>query len=388
MKFILLILIPFILYSNADRALYLKKYSKEKKTALVIGNSKYSGSLSKLSNPINDALDVKNSLEKIGFDVILLLNANQEKTDENIRMFTHKLKSSAVGLFYFAGHGVEVDKENYLIPVGSKIDDKYSIKYKTIAVNEVVDRMQNSGTRLNMVILDACRNDPFSRGGGGLSPMSQAKGTLIAYATDSGKTASENASEKNGLYTKHFLNTLNEYNLNQRDFFHKIRTKVYNESEGKQLPYLNDGTIGDFYFKVNNIKASANKGIIDTKPYVNYLSVDNKVWQDEEYTRVEAQEYKYMISSEGKAGDWNHAKQYCEDLQLGNYSDWYLPEEDELLKIYKKKDIFKNSVNAEFWSASPHKTLSSAAMIVHSGNGKSRLEEKIMTGYIRCVRDK
>jgi len=255
MKLIFLsLLIPFLLIASTnDRALYVKKYANESKTALVIGNSNYSGKLSKLQNPTNDAKDIKNALEDLNFEVVYTTDADQAKMDQKIREFTHKLESKkGIALFYFAGHGLEVDKKNYLVPLNANVSDKYKVKYQTIAVNEIVDRMQNSGTRLNMLILDACRNDPFHRGGGGLATPQTAKGTLIAYATDPGGVAQDNPNEKNGLYTKYLLKALKAGDLNHADFFRKVKNDVYQASNGEQFPYVNDGTIGEFYFKINS----------------------------------------------------------------------------------------------------------------------------------------
>ena len=249
---IILLFTSILLSSNTNRALYIKKYKNEAKVALVIGNNNYQGKLSKLKNPVNDARDVRVALEENGFEVIYLQNANLDKMDEKISKFTHRLKSSGIGLFYFAGHGLEVDKQNYLVPIGANISDKYKVKSRTIAVNEIVDRMRSSGTRLNMIVLDACRNDPFHRGGGGLASTSTAKGTMIAYATAPGSVAKDNPNENNGLYTKHFLNTLQRTNLNHVDFFREVKKGVYDESNGEQFPYVNDGTIGDFYFKIKS----------------------------------------------------------------------------------------------------------------------------------------
>jgi hypothetical protein len=251
MKKILILLFSIsILWSNSDRAMYLKKYKNEKKVALVVGNSEYKN-LAKLKNPINDANDVSNALKNLGFEVMTVTNATQSRLDRKLREFSVKLNTAGVGLFYFAGHGIEVEKKNYLVPLQANISDKLSVKYNALSVDEVVDRMKSSKTRLNLVVLDACRNDPFSRGGGGLAVMPNAKGTLIAYATAAGSVAKDNRSGRNGLYTKHFLKYIKKANLNQRDLFHKIRTDVYRESGQDQLPYLNDGTIGDFYFVVD-----------------------------------------------------------------------------------------------------------------------------------------
>jgi hypothetical protein len=351
-KLLLLLLSAIILFANNDRALYLKKYKNEKKVALVIGNSDYSGKLSKLKNPINDANDVKNQLEKLGFEVIIVTNADQRRIDRKLREFVTKLKTAGVGLFYFAGHGLSVDNQNYLIPLKADISDKYNIKYGSLAVNEVVDRMKDSKTRLNMLILDACRNDPFSRGGGGLSSMPNAKGTLIAYATSAGDVAKDNVNGRNGLYTKHFLKYLKSSNLNQREFFHKIRQGVYNESGQDQLPYLNDGTIGDFYFKVDtNINYTKKESISYTKPKSSTIEknhetkrvINNKLissrmwkdkatkllWQNEPFSDEDVKNYHDRKKST-RVLNWEDANNYCKNLNIDGITTFRLPTIKEL----------------------------------------------------------
>ena len=301
----ILFLITNVLSANTDRALYIKKYANETKIALVIGNSNYNNrSLSKLKNPVNDARAVRDKLRQKDFEVLYLEDGTQRQIDKIIRKFSNKLKHSKVGLFYFAGHGLEVDKKNYLIPIGANVSDEDDVKYEALAVNKIVDKMKRSGTRLNLVILDACRNNPFKRGSGGLAPMQNAKGTLIAYATDSGSTASDNSNEKNGLFTKHFLKALDEP-LNQREFFHKIRMGVYKASGDKQLPYLNDGTIGDFFFTVsdtiyekskvsfNNIAPTLFTLTINTTPYNAKVSITNI--KPKYYDGIKLKKGKYSI---------------------------------------------------------------------------------------------
>lgn len=162
--------------STNDRALYIKKYANETKTALVIGNSNYNNqNLSKLKNPVNDARAVRDKLKEKNFDVLYLEDGTQREIDKIVRKFKSKLKNSGVGLFYFAGHGLEVDKKNYLIPIGANVSDEMDVKYESLAVNEIVDRMKKSSTRLNIVVLDACRNNPFKRGAGGLGSYDKCK---------------------------------------------------------------------------------------------------------------------------------------------------------------------------------------------------------------------
>ena len=420
-KTIKLLIILSIFFTNLfaiedSRALYIKKYKNEKKLALVIGNSDYDNKkLSKLTNPINDSRAVRDKLKDRGFEVLYLENGTQREIDKIVKRFKTKLNHSSVGLFYFAGHGIEVKNKNYLIPIGADISDEVDVKYEALAVDEIVDRMKDSNTRLNIVVLDACRNNPFKRGSGGLAPMSNAKGTLIAYATDSGSTASDNSSETNGLFTKHFLKALDEP-LNQREFFHKIRMSVYKDSGEQQLPYLNDGTIGDFYFKVDKVKYQNSKDkelikrvaelerllnekekVVYSKPKKSYNSSD--VWIDTDTG------YMWQVPIDKKEYNWEEAKRYCRDLNLGGYSDWRLPSKDEFKSIltkdyfpnehsfskttYIKKPLL-NSMNMRwqsFWSNSDYIKRDKYAWSVSFRAGYYLFVHTDDDKYVRCMRN-
>lgn len=443
MKLILIFLLLYFSVNANTRALYLKKYANEKKLALVIGNSGYSSQLSKLQNPINDATDVKKALEQTGFEVIFLKDATQVEMDEKLREFSDKLKKSAIGLFYFAGHGLEVENKNYLVPIDSDVSDKFKVKYKTVAVDEIVTRMNNSGTRLNMLVLDACRNDPFSRGGGGLAPVVTAKGTLIAYATSPGSVAADNANERNGLYTKHFLKALKQKNVNQRDFFHNVRVGVYNDSEGAQTPYLNNGTIGDFYFYVEKdnsnssykndsnitsdeilwreIETSRNyvdfEFFIDTYPKSQYvaiakfkikkLNLDSQVKSNtkiQEIWKDEVTGLIWQIPIEQRKFTHRGASRYCSRLELGGYTNWRVPELKELQTIltpdaykninsrsgqsYIKRDLLEStSVKYQwFWSSDFDSQNKSKAWHIDFSENKILKQYTSSESYVRCVK--
>jgi len=140
----------------------------EQRVALVIGNNLYdSDRLSKLRNPINDAKAMRDKLKTLGFKVSYGENLSIRDMDKKLRSFSVKLKAGGVGLFFFAGHGVESRGSNYLMGKDSKLKDKEDIAYESLELNKVIAKMKNSGNRLNIVLLDACRNDPFSRSGGG-----------------------------------------------------------------------------------------------------------------------------------------------------------------------------------------------------------------------------
>ncbi len=255
-KSIIVLLVLFLnvtLYANNDRALYIKQYKHESKTALVIGNSNYSH-FSKLKNSKNDAYDMQRVLKKQGFDVLYLKNGTQKSMDKIIRKFTRKLKNGGVGIFYYAGHGVEVEGKNYLIPVDADIPEQEDVKYKSIPINMIVDKMERSNNRLNIVVLDACRNDPYSRSGsGGLAQINSARGMYIAFATAPGSVASDGSKkERNGLFTKHLIQNIKQPNIELDRVFKNVRIAVSNESNDKQRPWTSSSVNGDFYFKIDN----------------------------------------------------------------------------------------------------------------------------------------
>jgi hypothetical protein len=238
-----------------SRALKLKieKMKKEQRVALVIGNSKYySKKLNNLKNPVNDAKLMKKILEERKFKVYFLTNATKKEFKKVIKRFSNDLKKGGVGLFYFAGHGLQVDGLNYLIAKDSDISSKDDVEFESIPLNYITKKMQNARNRLNIVILDACRNDPFSRGmEGGLAPVSNAKGIFVAYATEAGKVASD-GDGKNGVFTKYLAKNILKP-LSIEEVFKKTREEVYNKTNGEQIPGVYNQIFGDFYFTLPKI---------------------------------------------------------------------------------------------------------------------------------------
>ncbi len=232
--------------------------TQESRVALVIGNADYK--ISALKNPLHDAQDISKALRESGFDVTLKQNINQEQMDDAIREFGEKIGSSGgVGLFYYAGHGVQVGDANYLIPVGAKIEAAKDLKYKAVNANTVLDEMQLAGNGLNIVILDACRNNPyasqFRSTTRGLVKMDGPRGSILAYSTSPGSVA-EDGEDRNGIYTKHLLAAMQNKNMPIEQVFKQVRIAVSKETSGKQLPWESSSLTGDFYFKTEG----------DTKP--------------------------------------------------------------------------------------------------------------------------
>lgn len=218
--------------------------------ALVIGNAAYKRD--PLTNPVNDARAMSTSLRQLGFKVISLENASQKQMFEAVRQFGDQLKGG-VGLFYYAGHGVQVKGRNFLVPVDAEIAAEDEVAYKTFDVNAVLEKMETAKNPLNIVILDACRNNPFvSRGmrsgaGGGLAQMDAPTGAIIAFATAPGAEASDGASG-NGLYTGELLRYMNTPGLKVEDVFKRTRVAVKNASKGRQIPWESTSLEGDFFF--------------------------------------------------------------------------------------------------------------------------------------------
>lgn len=224
----------------------------ERRLALVIGNSAY-GSGRVLKNPGNDARALAQRLSELKFEVLLRLDANQQEMDEAIRSFTEKLGPGAEGIFFFAGHGIQVDSTNYLLPIDfdRRGTDEQSVKYSSVPADDVLERMEKTNSRLSLLILDACRDNPFitrrSRSSaGGLAEMKAAQGTAIMFATDAGKTADDNPDDQNGIFTKHLLETLREPGLSIGDIHALVTERVMRATSNKQNPAFTTKIAGIF----------------------------------------------------------------------------------------------------------------------------------------------
>jgi len=224
--------------------------TNEKRLALVIGNSNYTGG-SVLKNPVNDANLMAKTLQNLGFEVIKRVDANKQSMEQAIRDFSKKLPTCNVALFYYAGHGVQVDGLNYLIPTDAKLNEKIDCKFEAVSVNYVVEEFEKYPNNVNVVILDACRNDPFrswARGGErGFKAISPTSGTIISFATSEGSTASD-GSGTNGLFTQELVKQMSVPQPIE-SVFKKTRVQVQKLSNGGQSPQEWSQLTGDFYFK-------------------------------------------------------------------------------------------------------------------------------------------
>jgi formylglycine-generating enzyme required for sulfatase activity len=220
--------------------------------ALVIGNATYGGDLGVLRNPVHDASDMATTLQQLGFTVTLLQDATHQQMETAVVAFSRQLRQGGIGLFYFAGHGVQLDGSNYLVPVGVSLASTAGVRFHTVAAEWVLASMEEAGNGLNIMILDACRNNPFPRQWRttqrGLAPMQAARGSLIAYATAPGATAAD-GSERNGIYTKHLLRAMTIPDLLIEQMFKQVRVAVEQETQGQQTPWESSSLRGDFMFR-------------------------------------------------------------------------------------------------------------------------------------------
>ncbi len=222
----------------------------EQRVALVIGNSSYKDA--PLRNPVNDANDVAAALREIGFRVTLKTNAGQRQMKDAIREFGTELARGGVGLFYYAGHGIQYKGRNFLVPVGANIEREAHVEDETVDAAFVLAQMEDARNRVNIVIVDACRNNPYTRGfrsvSRGLAQMDAAQGTLIAFATAPGSVAAD-GDGRNGVYTKHLLRQVRQPGVPVELMFKRVRDGVMEETKEKQTPWESSSLRGaDFYF--------------------------------------------------------------------------------------------------------------------------------------------
>lgn len=238
-------------------------HAPEKRVALVIGNSNYR--MSPLKNPVNDARAVSAALRTLGFVVTLRENTSLQTMLDAMRTFLGDSKGADVRLIYYAGHGVQVRGKNYLVPVDTEILREEEVPNSSADLTGLLDRLSEHGGGLNIVILDACRTNPFSnmtiaaadgrvlktRGVArlGLAQVNAPQGTLVAFSTAPGSIATDSAEEQNSLYTKHLLSNMNTPGLPLEQMFKRVRFAVATETNRKQMPWENSSLMGDFCFK-------------------------------------------------------------------------------------------------------------------------------------------
>ena len=220
------------------------------RVALVIGNGKYASS--PLVNPVNDAREMAQSLREMGFTVIERQDLTAKQIPATLREFRSSLAPGGVALFFYAGHGLQIKGVNYLPAVDAEINSEDDVPMQSIDVNRVLDILGESKTRLNLLFLDACRNNPYARsmrsGASGLAKVDAPSGTLISFATRPGSTASDGTGG-HGAYTEQLLTQMREPNVPVEQVLKRVGAGVKRATRGAQEPWMEGSIEGDFYFR-------------------------------------------------------------------------------------------------------------------------------------------
>ena len=227
-------------------------HARETRIALVIGNSAYESG--PLPNPANDARLMGEALTGLGFEVIARRNADQITMKRAIQEFGARLEKAgpdSVGLFFYAGHGVQLNGRNYLIPTTARIEREGDVEIEAVSADWVIEQMRYARNRLNIVVLDACRNNPFTRSmrgvDHGLATMDAPAGILIAYSTAPGQVAADGNGE-NSPYTEALTRAIRDIHEPVEQVFKRVRVGVMGATAGKQVPWESSSLTGDFYF--------------------------------------------------------------------------------------------------------------------------------------------
>jgi Caspase domain len=225
----------------------------ERRVALVIGNNAYD-ELGRLNNPVNDAKLMARSLRQLGFEVVEHTDADQNVMKRAIQDFGRRIERAGrdtISLFYYAGHGVEVNGINYLLPIKARVQRVGDVEIEAVDAGVVLRQMEEAGSRVNIVILDACRNNPLPRGlrssAQGLATMDAPPGSLIAYST-SPKSVSVDGTGENSPYTQALAKAMAQPGLAVEEVFRQVRVRVLEATRGEQRPWESSSLTTAFYF--------------------------------------------------------------------------------------------------------------------------------------------
>lgn len=225
------------------------------RVALLIGNAAYADA--PLRNPLNDVREVATALKALGYSVTLLENLKLGEMREALRKFVLSTRSADVRLFYYAGHGLQLRGRNYLLPVGSQINNETDVLERTADASDLVEQLSAIATGANVVIIDACRIHPMFAPGTrrmwsakpGMSKVAAPSGTVVAFSTRPGQVARDGEGPLS-VYTRHFTKGLRQApELSVEVFFKRVRAGVVAETNNKQIPWESSDLNGELCFR-------------------------------------------------------------------------------------------------------------------------------------------
>jgi hypothetical protein len=233
----------------------------DERVALVIGNSAYADS--PLPNPVNDARAMGETLRALGFKVIEVTDGTRAQMADAVSTIRESLKGKqGIGMLYYAGHGLQMDWHNYMVPVDARIRASTDVVAQTVDLSSVIDAFKSAGNRMNILVMDACRDNPFSGSatGKGLAQMDAPPGTILAYATAPGNVAEDGEGLANGLYTGYLPQELKRPVAKIEDIFKRVRLQVRQKSQGRQVPWESTSLEEDFVFNTGKLVVAAKPG--------------------------------------------------------------------------------------------------------------------------------
>jgi len=254
----------------------------ETRVALIIGNSDYQKLDLRLPNPAHDAAAMEKLLKRAQFDTILRLNAKRTDFYKALAEFSDKISRDphAVGLFYYAGHAVQVDGVNYLIPVDAEITTQADLEPNAFEAGRVLKSMTNAQNEMNIVILDACRNNPLPKSRGvdrGLARMDAPSGTFIGFAAAPGQAAQDGAAGANGVFTAEFMKAMAEPGVELSQLYKKVTSAVKADTGGAQTPWSEASVQGDFFFFPKGAAAAGAGPSVSPSAPVSARHVDSQI---------------------------------------------------------------------------------------------------------------
>ena len=273
--FLRYILIFLVVFSNASFA-----QPTENRVALVLGNSAYKSA--PLRNPTNDARDMAVKLKGMGFTVVERNNLTVKQIGSTLREFRSKLTPGSVALVFYAGHGLQIKGENYFPTVDAEIAGEEDVPNQSLSMRQIMDVLGDAKTRLNLVFLDACRNNPYARSfrssSDGLSKVNAPSGTLISFATRPGSLAADGTG-RNGLYTSELLKAMEQKNQLIEQVLKQVVRGVTTGSKGTQEPWMEGSITGDFCFGGCNLLGAGNDPVQSVTNNTSDLDAGLRVWE-------------------------------------------------------------------------------------------------------------
>jgi len=351
----------------------------EKRVALVIGNDAYQG-VPKLEKAANDATAVGKELAKVGFEVMSYTNLDRRSMNRAINKFIEKISGGGVGVLFFAGHGVQLDGRNFLLPVDIRVDKPNDLDDEAIDMLKVTERLADAKAKLSLLIIDACRDNPFPKKSGrsiggtrGLSMPQTPSGTMVVYSAGVNQQALDKLSDgdksPNGLFTREFLPAITMPGVRIDDAVKKVRSTVIQKAKGvghDQNPAIYDQTDGDFYFIPVQAKSGAQSGGAPAQQVVQQvdpMAVELSFWDS--------------VKGSGDPGDF---KAYLDKYPSGQYA---------ALARNKLAALDKGAAkgrSADNEPSRPPLAVASAAPSSSSGGGiASKIEEMGVMTYLKVT---